>query len=145
MIKDTNTLVETYRYISLADDALDGEAPDFETRWGHYIDGLGEPPVKDGEQPTVFVLRHLSSIERKRVQALKESGGEAMLLEACRLGLVGVENFAGQENYEFKRESDRRWGCEVSRVTEKEINRLPPLVIDDLGTRIMLAGLPRPN
>lgn len=95
MIRISNTLVADYEFISQSDDAVDrpppvpDEAPDpedkaavrayeaakkaaldFARAWDLYLDGKGDPPLRQGADPTVFVLRHFGPKERTALMPL---------------------------------------------------------------------------
>lgn len=146
MIKKTNTLVADFKYISVFDSAVDSSGEDFAERWQRYLDGMEEPPLKPGETPTVFTLKHLSSLEIKRlIEQEEKHGKEATTVAACAIGLVAAENWTDGKSHTFVREMDTSWIYPVSIVKSEEMAKLPHEVMTDLGGRIVMAASPRPN
>lgn len=95
MIRPQSPLVDEYTYVSLFDDALDREAPDFAQRWQEYLDGTAEPPIKAGGTPTVFHLRHLRA---KEMNELMRAGANGY--DLARRAITGI---SGQQvdGYKF--------------------------------------------
>lgn len=146
MIKPSNTLVSEYRYISILDSAVDSDGDGFPEKWQRYLDGMDEPPLKAGEVPTIFTLRHLTSVEIQRVrEQVKKNGEEAMAVTACALGLVAAENWTEGKSHVFGRETDTSWLHPMSVVKYSEMALLPPALMTDIGGRVLMAAAPRPN
>ncbi len=146
MIKKTNTLVGDFEYISVYDDAVDSSGDDFPEKWKRYMDGQAEPPLKTGETPTVFVLKHLSQLEIKRlIEQEERHGKEATAVAACAIGLKSAKNWTDGKAHTFARENDDSWIYPISIVKADELAALPQEVVTDLGGRIVMAATPRPN
>lgn len=144
MIKKTNTLVGDFEYVSPYDDAVDETVENFEERWSQYLDGMAEPPLKPGGEPTVFVLKHLTSVEMDRVKDIAtKHGTHAAALAACALGLKAAKNWDGKD-YTFQTEKDD-WISPLRVLTADELNKLSGEVRADLGLRVFMAAQPRPN
>jgi len=122
MLRPANTLVTSYTFVSPLDPALDTEAeeelPDgtkkrtFPDRWQRYLDGTGECPVRAGEKPTVFTLRHLRTAERALLdryvaRAVSDSSESlAACIAAFAVALESVENLSDAEGKAVKAEFD---------------------------------------
>lgn len=146
MIKKTNTLVSDFHFVSKQDDAVDASAADFEERWQRYLDGMADPPLKPGETPTTFVLKHLTSTELDAVRDLAvRSGGFASVLAACALGLKAAKNWEDGKDYAFRRETSRDLITPVEVVVAEDLNKLDGDVRLEIGSRVLAAATPRPN
>jgi len=146
MIKKTNTLIGDFEYISVYDDAVDSSGDDFPEKWKRYLDGQAEPPLKPGEQPTVFVLKHLTELEKKRlIEQEEKHGHQATALTACAIGIKAAKNWTDGKTHTFAREVDTAWIYPISIVKAEELALLPQEVLTDLGGRIVMAATPRPN
>lgn len=130
------TLAGTYDYISQMDSAVDRDVENFKELWGLYEYGKGQPPLKPGQQPTVFKLRHLThSDERYLAPFIDDAKRAACLPEAmhrvCRVVIVSVENFRDSEGglvAFVAEETDGRKMC-----AEKCVDRLPQEVIYEIA------------
>lgn len=147
MLKPSNTLVADFEYISVYDDAVDSSGDDFPEKWQRYLDGQAPPPLKPGETPTVWVLKHLTELEKKRlIEQEEKHGHQATALTACAIGIKAVKNWPEDgKSHTFVRETDNTWIYPISIVKAVELAQLRQEWIDDLGGRIVMASAPRPN
>lgn len=92
-IKLTATLVEPFSYISLQDDAIDGDHEDFAEEFRKYREGtIAMPPLKDGKEPTVFVLRPLTDPELSNELAQYRDNRTKWLCEVARYSIAEIRN-----------------------------------------------------
>jgi len=95
---NTQTLAGTYEYVVKADPAVDTECDDFEEKWRLYSDGQGSPPLKAGQSPTVFKLRHLRGRDENKMSPYLGRAGtkpeymQDALYAVARIVLVGWDN-----------------------------------------------------
>lgn len=140
----TNTLVDSYELISRYDDAVDVDAPDFEHRWKLYRDGMGEPPLKPGAEPSFIKLRHLSSTERHYLIEKAQEGGA--LLAAARFALVGIRGLEidGRE-FRVEFETLSHGGVKFQVAARKSLDLLPETIQIEIGGVVMDRLQPRPS
>lgn len=86
------TLVDDFEYISLTDSALDVDNKDFQDSFEKYKDGMGDPLLKDGEEPTRFKLRPIADVQllSKLRGQHERHGRSAFAREAGAIGIKGV-------------------------------------------------------
>ena len=146
MIKKTNTLVADYHFISRQDSAVNTDGEDFEQKWQQYLDGMEEPPLRVGEQPTIFILKHLSSTDLDLVREVgMQTSAHAAMLLACAIGLKGAKNWLDGKDHTFRRDVVNDLVTPVEVVVKDELDKLDGEVRIEIGQRVLQAATPRPN
>jgi hypothetical protein len=142
-----NTLVADYEYISQSDEAVDSEAEGFELKWKHYLDGMGEPPLKAGETPTIFKLRHLMPTERAYLAEASNGDERGLFIAAAAIALVGVKGFDGPDGkpLEVKQEVTRAGTVKIRSANKATLDALPVGVLFELGALALERGRVRPS
>jgi len=143
----TNTLVEDYEVISQFDDAVDKSVEDFDHKWKMYRDGMGEAPLKPGEKPTRFKMRHLSSVERAWLLEVAQSEDKGLYVAAVQLALTGVRDALDHEGKPLRvdREATTVGAMRLLTVKKQSLEALPLEVIFELGSLAMERSAPRPS
>lgn len=142
-IKLTATLVEPFSYISLQDDAIDGDHEDFAEEFRKYREGtIAMPPLKDGKEPTVWTLKPVTS---SRLKAMldgirNEHGQAAWLVATAAAGIKGVEGIQDESGKPFKLKFDRSDGYEI--VCEEHLDMIGATVLNELGMAIVTHNSP---
>lgn len=140
----SNTLVESYRYISKHDEAVDRDDPDFEETWSRYMDGKCEPPLRASGQATVWHFRHLTPRQRAKVMAMSAQEGA---LCALVMALQKVDNFFDEKGRPIKVEHVFEDGIRVA--SEKTLQQIHDAggneLLYDLVQRVSKAVFPDPK
>ncbi len=146
MIK-TSTLVENFDVISAYDDAVDKDAPDFDQRWKQHRDGMGDPPIKAGETPTRFKLRHISSTERTYLVEIAQGDDKGLYIGAAALALVGVSGMVDDEGRQIvvAQEVTKVGPLRIRSATKATLDKLPVEVLLELGALAMERSTVRPS
>lgn len=146
MIK-SNTLVEDFDVISQYDDSLDKDAPDFEQKWKEYRDGMGEPPLKAGEQPTRFKLRHITSTEHTYLSELAYGGDKGLFIGAAALALVSVKGMVGPDGHPVAvvQEVTKVGPLRLRSADKATLDKFPLEVLLELGAIAMERSTVRPS
>ena len=142
-----NTLVADYEYISQFDEAVDKSAEDFDHKWKLYRDGMAEPPLKAGEKPTFFKLRHVTSSERAYLLELAQGNERGLFLGAAAIGLIGVKGLDGADGkpLQVRQESTTVGTIRLRSATKESLDVLPLEVLLELGGLVMERLTVRPN
>lgn len=127
-----DSLSDDYQHICKSDPALDTAREDFEDLWQQYRDTGDQSllPLKDGQTPSVFTLRHLSGhrIKGRLHHVAQEQGGLVAAQVACALALrgtdikglkIGRSELIRDEHYEI--------------VKDEILDKLPYEVVIELG------------
>lgn len=138
------TLVEPFEYISLTDDALDGEHEDFADEFQRYRDGtVKSPPLKDGCEPMRWELQPITDATLRGIlDGIREENGRSSLLiaTAC-LGIVGWTG-APKELGKIRRPRNRDgYPC----LDKKQQDMIGAEVLVELGTALALHAIPNPD
>ncbi len=143
----TNTLVADYDYVSQFDEAVDRSADDFDHQWKVYRDGLGEPPLKVGESPTRFKLRHVTATERLYLLELSQGDERGLYIAAAAIGLVGAKGLTGQDGkpVTIRQESTNVGTVRIRSATKDSLDALPMEVLLELGGLVMERATVRPS
>ena len=92
-----------FTYISINDPALDKDADGFEDAWERFIDCGELPPIKNGEEPTVFRLKPVDDAELDaQIRGKLDSIGIRWAVETASYSLVGIDNLRDKDGHEFK-------------------------------------------
>ncbi len=140
-----NTLVADYDYISEHDEAVDRSVEDFDLKWKHYRDGMGDPPLIPGSKPTVFRLRHLGSADRMFIGAA--NGGHELLLTAAGIALIGVTGLSDEEGKPvvFRKDATKFGPYRITHAHGDIIAAIPMSVLADIGSIAMERAALRPS
>jgi len=146
-ILPTSTLAKDYAHVCANDPALDDAAEDFDEKLRIYIE-TGDPsmlPVKPGQEPTEWTLRHLSEIERRKLlEVVKREGGQvgqASLYMACQMGLKGSDiRDAGGKRVHVEHVRDDDGHFYVSHAFMDVLAKAG--VIDSIGLRVIKEAFP---
>jgi hypothetical protein len=135
----SHTLVENYDYVSRYDEAVDRDLPDFDEKWRLYLDGAGEPPIKAGEKPTKFQLRHVSSTERIYLYELYQHEEKGLMLAAAAMALVGVTGLddGSGKPITVKQEHTDVGPLRIRHASKETMDRLPVDVLLELGAVVV--------
>lgn len=146
MIK-TNTLVHDYDYVSQFDEAVDKSGEDFEQKWKQYRDGMSEPPLLPGATPTIFKLRHVTSVEHAYLLELRQSDEHGFFVAAAALALVGIKGLAGENGkpVTFRKESTQVGPVRLQHAAKETLDALPIEVLLELGVLAMERVAVRPS
>lgn len=150
MIKRRTSVIGEYEYVSQFDEAVDRSIDDFDERWGRYLDGADEPPLKPGSTPTIFRLRALGAREVDAVQSVTDDGDRAVLGAAFLLGAVGAKNWSRPgDSITFRRETSKIGMNTVSIVDMDALGDIDGVsaqaVMLDVGARVIRSMVPSPN
>ncbi len=129
----TATLVEEFEYVSLLDDALDGDAEDFADKFKVHRETGTMPPLKDGKKPTVWILRPVTGVRLQSMidGVLEEHGRKAFYLTLAAAGLKGVKGVTNEKGKPFKLQFDRSSGYEM--VCDEHLDLIGLDVLQELG------------
>jgi hypothetical protein len=145
----SHTLVDKYEYVSRFDEAVDQSVEDFEQAWQRYRDGTAQPPLKLGEEPTRFTLRHVTSTERLYLFEITQAGGErnALYLAAAAVGLVSVKGLTGADGaaIEIRQEVTRAGPLKIRSATKDSLDAIPWEVLMELGSVVLERSAVRPS
>lgn len=140
----TNTLVDNYEIVSRYDDAVDDAVEDFEHKWKLYRDGMGDPPLRPGAEPSYITLRHLSSTERHFLLEKSQEGG--VLLAAARFALVAIRGLEiGGKPFEVRQETLTHGGVKFRVASRESLDALPEVIQVEIGGLAMERSQPRPS
>lgn len=99
MIIRTATMQETHEHVYSLDPALDRDSvdengePDFQERYRLFIEtsDYRQLPLREGQTPAVWELRHLRGQERRELEAMRRTKPiESLIYYAAKMALVGV-------------------------------------------------------
>lgn len=134
-IKLTATLVEPFDYISLRDEALDGEHEEFQEEYERYKEGaIPLPPLKENMEPSVFTLRPISSSAQlsAKLDGILESDGHSMwAMAAGALAITGWRNITDDSGKPLKFKQVRVQG--FMSITKDLQNKLGKDLLSELG------------
>lgn len=138
------TLNDTFEYISPRDEAMDTERKGFTEEFDRYRHGLAEPPLKEGVEPTVFVLRPVSvdaGLAAKLDGVCEKDGRSMWSLTAAALGIVGWRNLEDPDTGEpLEHETVRAQGYDA--LTKPLQDKLTKPLLVELGQVILLHNNP---
>lgn len=144
LIAKSNSNAEPYQYISRQDPAVDTDDPDFDAKWQVYLDGKGEPPLRPGQKPTVFVLRPLRTYARNALAKVCSDSRKgdmysdaAPFVAACALSLMGIENFRDGAGNQINVVSEYDEKERVHVLSEKSLDAIGQDVAIEIGIEVM--------
>lgn len=92
-----------FTHISVADPALDRDAEDFESKWEQYMETGSMPPLKDGEEPTVFKLKPIEDAELDaKIRGKIDGTGIAWAVETACYSLKAIDNLRDHNGKKFE-------------------------------------------
>lgn len=134
----TVSLNGSFEYISLLDDAIDTEHPDFKEQIQKYAEGtVPHPPLKDGKEPTRFTLRQCGDSDLfAYLHGFREREGDhswfVHVASFCLESVVGLKDEKGDE-WRIEHERMERWQC----ISKKDRDALMP-VLKELGQAVVI-------
>ena len=137
------TLVEPFEYISLHDSAMDTEAEGFAEAFKKYREGSIEaPPLKQGEEPTVWTLVPITDARLKAMLdgVREEHGTAAWAVMTAAAGIQAVSNLADPDGKPFKIKREFRDG--FSFVANEQLNLIGAEVLNEIGMVILTHDSP---
>jgi len=125
----TATLVADWDYISLHDEAMDDETDGFQKLYEDFVEGRGPAPLKDGVEPTVWKLAHLSDVRTiAKLDGIRTSDGNtAWAVAASACCIVSVQGLTDSEGKPYR----------IRREYEDGVKMLPTAQINEIGIDIM--------
>lgn len=142
-IKLQSTLVKEFSYISLHDEAIDASGDDFAEEFKKYREGtIDMPPLKDGEEPTIWTLKPITSA---RLTAMldgvrAEHGQSAWTIATAAAGIKGVSGIKNADGTPFKLSYQRADGYDI--LTNEVLDAIGPAVLNELGMAILTHDSP---
>lgn len=129
----TATLVDDFKFISAEDPAVDSSGDDFPEVWKRFLETGQGAPIKEGQEPVIWTLRHISKADvRAAVEDMignKGVGSATAFL--CRYSLRSVAGLTDEHGQSVK----------VPKVRENGFELVASEFMDDLE-RIRKAGGP---
>lgn len=137
----TATLQDDFDHICDSDPALDSERKGYEDELQRFRETGKNPPLKDGQEPTVFKLRPIKSSKCLAMlnDLLLKEGLVTYYYQAACLGLVGVQNLP---DFEVKRS---RGVSGFEQVDVECMDLLPLQIIAELGKAVVEQSNPSPD
>lgn len=135
------TLVGPYEHVLRDDPALDQKAEGFAAAYDQALEtgDWSKVPRHPGQEPVVWILRHLTAAEWRWVQDINARCGlNSACLEATALALESVR---GVELEVRRAPAAARRGFES--VVAEQIEQLTSAVINDIGLRVVAEQGPR--
>lgn len=131
------TLNEPFEYISLRDDALDGEADDFDEAYQRFREGGPMPPIKEGMHPTIWTLRPMTDTRliAKLSGILERDGYSAWYIGTAAVGVVSVTGCEDEDGKPFKLKRTRIGGWES--LTHEVQDAIGAPLLIELGQAII--------
>ncbi len=131
------TLTEPYEYISRQDEALDTEREDFEEAWERYLDGGEEPPLRQGQEPTIFLLKPITdaTLRAKLVDATQNDGHTTACVAYAAHALESVRGLLDHEGKPYKLRHVSAGG--YRHVHPDQITEIGLPIAIELGVRAM--------
>jgi hypothetical protein len=142
-IKLQATLVEDFSYISLHDDAIDGDADDFAEEFRKYREGTRPmPPLKEGAEPTVWTLKPIASAKlRAALDGVRaEHGQAAWALATAAAGIKGVEGVKGEDGKPLKLQFARQDGFHV--LADASLDLIGVAILHEIGMVLLTHNSP---
>lgn len=137
------SLVKNYTYISIHDPAVDVNADGFAEEWKKYIDGtIQEPPLKQGQSPTVFTLKPITSASLiARLKGVNvASGSQSWAVATAAHCIVSIENFSDTDGVPFEPRLVNVSG--FSSISEDDKDLIGEKILAELGGRLITRRSP---
>ncbi len=132
----SKSLATNYVYISKLDPAVDTEDKDFDKKWKQYLDGaIDKPPLKPGEEPVGWEMKHLSPREKARVADVdSREGFHAALITAAAIALQEAHGLTDDQGdpVEVTKSRDGK----IVHASEEFIEKLPAKLWYELGLEV---------
>ena len=138
------SLNDSFSYISLSDGAVDTECETFKEDWERYRDGnVDSPPLKDGEEPTIFELTPIASVsQRALLQGVLDAHGRtAWAVATAAQGITNISGLKGEDGKAFKLLRVRVDG--YSTIVEEQLSLLGREVLSEIGAVLINHSRPK--
>lgn len=128
------SLQNEFTHISMNDSALDRDADGFQDAWEAFLETGKLPPMKPGDEPTVFRLKPITDAELSaKIKGKLDSIGTAWAVETACYSLVAVENVRDKDGNPFRLEHVMVDG--FKKVCKEHQNLLGEQLLSELGQR----------
>jgi len=122
-----------FTHILSKDPALDTEAEGFADAYSRFLETGVLPPLKPGEEPTVFNLTPVTDAELDaEIRGKLDSIGQRWAVETASYCLTSIDNLRDGEGNEFKLQHDTING--FKKVCRDHRNLLGREILNELGT-----------
>jgi hypothetical protein len=137
MIKLINpSLMSRFTHILSSDPALDKDAEGFKEAYERFLETGAKPPIKNGEEPTVFHLEPLKDAELDAAtRGQLANGGSAWAVETACYALKQIDNLRDHDGKPFVLEFEMVNGFE--KVCKEHRNLMGREVLAELGTVVI--------
>jgi hypothetical protein len=129
--------MEDFTHILSSDPALDAEAEGFADAFKRFMETGSQPPVKNGEEPTVFTLEQIKDAEKLADMKgkLERSGTEAWAVEVACYSLKSIANLRDQDGKPFELRFEMVNG--FRKVCKEHRDMMGTDVLKELGTVVL--------
>jgi len=130
------SLMGSFTHILSTDPALDKDAEGFKEGYEQFLETGAQPPVKNGEMPTIFTLEPLKDAELDAAtRGHLSKGGTAWAVETACYCLTKIENLKDAEGKDFALEFEMVNG--FRKVCKEHRNMMGREVLAELGTIVI--------
>ena len=137
-------LAGPFSFISAHDSAVDTEKATFADEWRRYVEGApgAEPPLKEGEEPTVWELTPITSVRllSQLRGVLDEHGRTAWCIATAAFAITGVEGLLDDSGKPMQLKYQRHEG--FTTLTEAMLDMIGGAVLADIGVTVINHKLP---
>lgn len=132
--QQSTSLSQPFEYISKLDEAVDIERENFEEEWERYREGTAACPLKDGLEPTRWMLAPVTNSRlRARLAGVHaKHGGVAMFVSYASHGIESVKNLLDEKGDPVKLRRVRVDG--FPQLDDEQIADIPPAVLVEIGS-----------
>ena len=149
---NSNTLVEDYDFVWRLDPALDHDHAEFDDKYQEYMStgDLTVVPLKAGQTPLLWRLRHLKGRSKKRIMDQFNASGQKtsfeLLWDACAVALAGVTGLKTGDGGDASIDIVESNG--LLRVAESDMEVLDenfPGLVESIGLKAITRSSPDPK
>ena len=127
------SLMGEFTHILSRDPALDTEAEGFAEAYEQFLEHGTMPPLKPGEDPTIFTLKLVSDAELDaKIRGKLDNVGSAWSVETASYCLRSIKNLRDEDGNEFVLKFERVDGFE--KVCREHRNLLGREILAELGS-----------
>lgn len=115
LVLKTATLVDDFEFISSEDPAVDTSGDDFAEVWRRFLEGAGPAPIKEGQEPVIWKLRHIRGRRAREViqdKLIRDGVGTATTF-VCRWALRSVQGLKDEHGKSLKVPIEREDGMDL--------------------------------